>query len=162
MINRPLDLAGIGIGPFNLSLAAQLDAIDELEACFFERRERFCWHEGMMLPEVELQTSFLKDLVTAVNPTSPWSFMAYLVSHKRFYSFIHAEFEATPRKEFASYLAWVAQSLKSLRFGADVRDIAFVENAFLVQVNDDRLLARNIALGVGRSPAIPPFARPHL
>jgi len=54
----PLDLAGIGIGPFNLSLAAQLDSVPELGARFFERRSRFDWHPGMMLPDVELQSSF--------------------------------------------------------------------------------------------------------
>ena len=96
MSDHPLDLAGIGIGPFNLSLAAQLDAVGDLDARFFDRAPAFDWHPGMMLPDVALQTSFLKDLVTAVNPTSPWSFLAYLVAQKRFYEFLNAEFEAVP------------------------------------------------------------------
>ena len=75
-----LDLAGIGVGPFNLSLAAQLDSVDGLNVRFYDRKAHFSWHPGMMLPDVELQTSFLKDLVTATNPTSPWSFVAYLVA----------------------------------------------------------------------------------
>ena len=94
-----LDLAGIGIGPFNLSLAAQLDSIPTVSARFFERRREFAWHPGMMLPGVEMQTSILKDLVTATNPTSPWSFLAYLVAHRRFYQFLNAEYEAVPRTE---------------------------------------------------------------
>ncbi len=63
-----------------------------------------------------MQTSFLKDLVTAVNPTSPWSFLAYLVAQKRFtfLRILNAEFEAVPRREFAQYLAWVAARLPSL------------------------------------------------
>ena len=62
-------LAGIGIGPFNLSLAALLSPRDELAARFFERRPAFDWQSGMMLPGTRMQTSFLKDLVTPVDPT---------------------------------------------------------------------------------------------
>ena len=79
----------------------------------------------MMLPGVELQTSFLKDLVTATNPTSPWSFMAYLVAQKRFYEFLNADFGAIPRQEFASYLAWVGDRLVSLRFASEVDEVNF-------------------------------------
>jgi lysine N6-hydroxylase len=155
----PLDLAGIGIGPFNLSLAAQLDAIDDAEAVFFERRESFDWHPGMMLPGVTLQTSFLKDLVTATNPTSPWSFMAYLVAHRRFYDFLNAEFEEIPRREFAQYLAWVAKGLASLRFGTDVHEVDFDGQNFVLQTRAGQVSARNIALGIGLQPHQPDFAR---
>jgi len=157
-----LDLAGIGIGPFNLSLAAQLDGIPRIQARFFERRRKFAWHPGMMLPGVELQTSFLKDLVTATSPTSPWSFLAYLVAHKRFYSFINAEFEAIPRREFADYLAWVAGNLGSLQFSAEVREVAFERDGFAVVLDDVRHVARNIALGVGLTPCVPCWAEPAL
>ena len=77
-----LDLAGIGIGPSNLSLASLLDGIGNVRAHFYESRASFDWHPGMMLPDVELQSSYLKDLVTPVMPTSPWSFISYLVAHK--------------------------------------------------------------------------------
>lgn len=52
----------------------------------------------MMLPGAELQTSFMKDLVTATNPTSPWTFAAYLVAHKRFYEFLNADYDAIPAR----------------------------------------------------------------
>ncbi|PRH85898.1 lysine 6-monooxygenase [Labrys okinawensis] len=156
---NPLDLAGIGIGPFNLSLAAQLDAIDGVEAAFFEKRERFDWHPGMMLPDVTLQTSFLKDLVTATNPTSPWSFIAYLVAHRRFYDFINAEFADVPRQEFANYLAWVAKGLDSLRFGEDVQTLDFDGRHFILQTGNGSVEARNVALGIGLQPYQPDFVR---
>ena len=54
MTSHVLDLAGAGIGPFNLSLAAQLDSIPELSVRFFERRAAFAWHPGMMLPGAEM------------------------------------------------------------------------------------------------------------
>ncbi|MCR4264869.1 lysine N(6)-hydroxylase/L-ornithine N(5)-oxygenase family protein [Nitratireductor sp. ZSWI3] len=155
------DLAGIGIGPFNLSLAAQLDSISGLDIRFFDRAPRFDWHPGMMLPGVELQTSFLKDLVTATNPTSPWSFVSYLVAHKRFYEFLNADFEAVPRREFASYLAWVAENLPALDFGCNVREVDFDGRHFTFAFDDgERRLARNLALGVGLTPHVPDWARP--
>jgi lysine N6-hydroxylase len=162
MSDRILDLAGIGIGPFNLSLAAQLDSIAELDVEFFEKRPDFSWHPGMMLPGAELQTSFLKDLVTATNPTSPWSFLAYLVAHKRFYSFMNAEFDAIPRQEFANYLAWAAGSLDNLSFGAPVRELAFERDAFVLRFDDGERQARNVALGIGLAPHVPAWAKPML
>lgn len=152
------DLAGIGIGPFNLSLAAQLDSVPELDVRFFERRSRFDWHPGMMLPDVELQSSFLKDLVTSTNPTSPWSFVAYLVAHKRLFTFLNAQYEAVPRREFARYFEWVARELPNLTFGANVREITHDGHAFVVSTDNSRHRARNIALGVGATPFVPAWA----
>ncbi|MEM5462002.1 SidA/IucD/PvdA family monooxygenase, partial [Paraburkholderia phytofirmans] len=65
-----LDVIGIGIGPFNLSLAALIQPT-ALRALFFEKRIEFSWHPGLMLPQSQLQVSPLKDCVTLVNPTSP-------------------------------------------------------------------------------------------
>lgn len=73
---EPLDIAGIGIGPSNLSLACLFESVPEIRSRFFERRDSFDWHPGMMMPGVELQSSFLKDLVTPVLPTSRWSFVS--------------------------------------------------------------------------------------
>lgn len=143
MTSHVLDLVGAGIGPFNLSLAAQLDSIPELSVRFFERRAAFAWHPGMMLPGAEMQTSILKDLVTATNPTSPWSFLAYLVAHKRFYQFINAEYEAVPRKEFADYLGWVARGLPSLRFGTSLRDVHLAGDRFAIATDNEAVHAKN-------------------
>ncbi len=158
MTSHVLDLAGAGIGPFNLSLAAQLDSVPQLSVRFFERRPSFAWHPGMMLPGAEMQTSILKDLVTATNPTSRWSFLSYLVAHKRFYQFINAEYEAVPRKEFADYLGWVARGLASLRFGSRVRDIHANDGLFSVATDDGTIDARNLSVGVGKIPARPAWA----
>ncbi|TDT93702.1 lysine/ornithine N-monooxygenase [Azorhizobium sp. AG788] len=160
MTDPILDLAGIGIGPFNLSLAAQLDGLPDMNARFFEQRPAFSWHPGMMLPGAELQTSCLKDLVTATNPTSPWSFMAYLVAHKRFYDFMNAEFDALPRQEFANYLAWAANGIESLRFGKPVRALDFSQGQFVLGFDDGEVAARNVCLGIGLVPDLPAFAMP--
>lgn len=157
-----LDLVGIGIGPFNLSLAAQLEDIGEIKARFFDRREKFDWHPGMMLGDAELQTSFLKDLVTATNPTNRWSFLSYLVAQKRFYEFLNAEFDATPRKEFAKYLAWAADGVSNLQFGTLVREVSFGRNLFEIRTDTTTYSSRHIALGIGLEPHVPAFATTHL
>ncbi len=158
MTSHVLDLAGAGIGPFNLSLAAQLDSIPALSVRFFERRPTFAWHPGMMLPGAEMQTSILKDLVTATNPTSPWSFLSYLVTHKRFYQFLNAEYEAVPRKEFADYLGWVARGLTSLSFGTSVREVHAADGLFSIATDDGRARARNLSVGIGKAPSRPAWA----
>ncbi|MCX2698827.1 lysine N(6)-hydroxylase/L-ornithine N(5)-oxygenase family protein [Ochrobactrum chromiisoli] len=159
MTHSILDLCGIGVGPFNLSLAAQLDSVDGIDVEFFDRKPSFDWHPGMMLPGAELQTSFMKDLVTATNPTSPWSFVAYLVAHKRFYEFLNADYSAIPRKEFARYLSWVAGSIQTLNFDRSIREVTFDGNHFRVSLDHDVRMARNLSLGVGLKPYVPEWAR---
>ncbi|MCM2293115.1 lysine N(6)-hydroxylase/L-ornithine N(5)-oxygenase family protein [Allorhizobium sp. BGMRC 0089] len=158
MTDDVFDLIGAGIGPFNLSLAAQFDAVPAVSVRFFDRRPAFDWHPGMMLPGVEMQTSILKDLVTATNPTSPWSFIAYLVRHKRFYQFINAEYEAVPRREFADYLGWVARGLSSLSFGVGVETVEAKDRLFSVMTSKGRSCARNLSVGVGKGASVPDWA----
>ena len=43
------DLVGVGIGPFNLSLAALCDGVPELRTLFLDRRPAFSWHPGLLL-----------------------------------------------------------------------------------------------------------------
>lgn len=158
-MTQSLDLAGIGIGPFNLSLAALLDPQTEVSARFFDRRADFAWHPGMMLPNATLQTSWLKDLVAAADPTSRYSFLAYLVATKRLYRFISAEFDAILRREFADYMGWVAGQLESLRFEQTVSAVDFgSDGLFHLTVNDTTVTARNLSLATGPVPATPAWA----
>ncbi|WP_064696902.1 lysine N(6)-hydroxylase/L-ornithine N(5)-oxygenase family protein [Rhizobium aegyptiacum] len=161
-LNEPLDLAGIGIGPSNLSLACLLESVPEIRSRFFERRGAFDWHPGMMMPGVELQSSFLKDLVTPVLPTSRWSFISYLVAHKRLYAFLNANYEAVPRQEFARYLAWVAQGVEGLRFATEIRDVEHCDDRFVLRFDNGQEEARNLVIGTGSSPFVPDWAKPFL
>ncbi len=161
-VGEAMDLAGIGIGPSNLSLASLLDGVPNVRAHFYESRTSFDWHPGMMLPDVELQSSYLKDLVTPVMPTSPWSFISYLVAHKRLYAFLNAQYDAVPRREFAQYLAWVASQLKNLTFDATVREVTFDKDHFLVRFDNGAVSSRNLVLGTGTTPSVPSWAMPFL
>lgn len=161
------DLVGIGIGPFNLSLAALADRIGSLRTLFLDRTPEFRWHPGLLIDGTTLQVPFLADLVTLVDPTSPWSFLAYLRAHDRLFPFYFAERFHAPRREYDHYCRWVAEALPSCRFGADVTRATWDAQTGLyrVEFRDIRTgethhtAARNIVLGIGTEPVVPaPFA----
>jgi lysine N6-hydroxylase len=157
-----IDLAGVGVGPFNLSIAALADELPELRTRFFEQRERFAWHPGLMFRGSRMQTSFLKDLVTAVSPTNQHSFINYLVHHGRFHAFLAAESAAIERREFADYLGWVAGRLASLRFGDGVQAVLPGPRGFEVVHAGGTTRARHVVIGTGRVPAVPDCTRARL
>lgn len=160
-----LDLAGIGAGPFNLAVAAQLRG-QGLTSRFFEAKRRYCWHPGLMLPGAELQTSYLKDLVTPVDPTSPYSFLAYLVAKRRFYDFLHAEQTSISRREFADYLGWVASQLDNVRMDSPVERVLDRGDHFELEVRGDsgmeKVSAKNLCVAAGKKPHIPDCCKPQL
>ncbi len=161
---RPLDFAGLGIGPFNLSIAALMTQVPELSSQFFDAKPAFSWHPGMMLDNARLQTSYLKDLVTGVAPTSPYSFLNYLVSHRRFYPFLCAELPAVSREEYADYLAWVSRELSNLSFAQRIEAVELQGEQFAVHLSgaNEPLRASALCLGTGLSPKLPDCVRPHL
>ncbi|WP_153772037.1 SidA/IucD/PvdA family monooxygenase [Labrenzia sp. CE80] len=157
------DLIGIGIGPFNLSVAALLDGMPMMNATFLDQKSEFVWHAGLMFPGSILQTSFLKDLVTPVLPTSPHSFVNYLVEQKRFYDFMAGRFTGVSRTEFSSYMSWVAHRLPSTRWDSGVREVSFDGEAFQVELDDGlKSRARNLSVATGMKPNKPDWAAPHI
>ncbi|MCX4028352.1 SidA/IucD/PvdA family monooxygenase [Endozoicomonas sp. SM1973] len=157
-----IDVAGIGVGPFNLSVAALLQQVKGLSARFFESREQFAWHPGLLLPDTHMQTMFLKDLVTAVAPHSTYSFLSYLVKRKKFYRFLSAELSCISRAEFSDYLSWAAQQIPSVQFATDVENISFTNSQFEVETSKGVYYAKNLCLGTGKRPYIPDCAQPYL
>src|SRR3981081_2283535 len=150
-----LDAVGVGVGPFNLSLAALL-APTGFKAHFFDRSAEFQWHPGLLFPEATIQVSYLKDLVTLVDPTSPYSFLAFLRAHKRLYRFINRTEIRVSRVEFNQYLQWVIGRLPNVEFGAEVREVVLGEQSFSVQVDRRVLRTTNLVLGTGLVPNVPP------
>ncbi|HET9847113.1 MAG TPA: SidA/IucD/PvdA family monooxygenase [Candidatus Dormibacteraeota bacterium] len=157
----PLDAIGVGVGPANLSLAALLTPTD-YNARFFERSSEFQWHPGFLFPEAVLQVSYLKDLVTLVDPTSAYTFLAFLHAQKRIYRFINLSAPRVSRMEFNQYLQWVAGRLPNVEFGAEVREVSLSGERFSVRVDGRTLDTTNIVLGTGLVPNIPDWARPYL
>jgi lysine N6-hydroxylase len=156
------DAVGVGIGPFNLSVAALAHPLRELRTRFFDRKKEFRWHPGLLFPEATIQVSFLKDLVTLVDPKNPYSFLSFLSEHKRLYRFIIANFPKVTRLEFEQYFQWVCDSLPNLEFGRGVEAVSFDGKTLVVEPSRQQLRARNVILGTGLSPVIPECAQPHV
>ncbi|MCW1249453.1 lysine N(6)-hydroxylase/L-ornithine N(5)-oxygenase family protein [Acaricomes phytoseiuli] len=160
---RVYDLIGIGVGPFNLGLAALADPVAELDVLFLDQAEEFNWHPGMMLPDAHLQVPFIADLVTMADPTSPYSFLNYLKQQGRLYQFYIREDFYPLRAEYNKYCQWVAQQLP-VRFGTAVTAIDHRAGEYMLRVTDasgeHTLRTRKIVLGTGSIPYLPPGLAP--
>lgn len=155
------DVAAVGVGPFNLGLAALADPVPDLDVVCFDRAPELTWHRGLMLEDSMLQVSFLADLVTLVDPTSHHSFLAYLRQEDRMYPFYVREQFHPSRREYEDYLRWVARRLPSVRFGHDVRTVSYdaAGDLFELEVRTGTgsrtHRARHVVLGVGTEPRVP-------
>jgi lysine N6-hydroxylase len=153
------DVVGAGLGPFNLSFAALLEPLPDLRARFFEAHSSFQWHCGIMVPGAQLQVSFLKDLVTLVDPTSQFSFLNYLAQAGRLHRFLIAHTDRCSRQEFELYYQWAANQLESVRWDHRVERIELTERGFAVSCSGARsATGSNLVLGSGREPWMPEFA----
>ncbi|MFF9348554.1 lysine N(6)-hydroxylase/L-ornithine N(5)-oxygenase family protein [Streptomyces sp. NPDC014734] len=174
--DQPHDLVGIGIGPFNLSLAALAHTLPNsphpLTTAFYEQRPAFHWHPGLLIDGATLQVPFLADLVTLADPTNPWTFLNYLRTRDRLYPFYFAERFHIPRTEYDAYCRWVTHQLPTLHFGHQIEAIRWNDRHHHFEVDFTQLgtdgeaealgrtHTRNIALGIGTEPHIPAPLKP--
>ncbi|GAB3942519.1 lysine N(6)-hydroxylase/L-ornithine N(5)-oxygenase family protein [Corynebacterium tapiri] len=152
------DLVGIGVGPFNLGLAALCNPLvenGELSAAFFEQRDSFAWHPGMMLEDATIQVPFMADLVTLADPTSRFSFLNYLKQRGRIHQFYIRESFYPLRSEYSDYCAWVAEQLETVHFSHRVTRVVKEGDLWRLQVGEQTVYARNVVMGVGTSPFVP-------
>ncbi|WP_344445744.1 lysine N(6)-hydroxylase/L-ornithine N(5)-oxygenase family protein [Kitasatospora nipponensis] len=163
-----MELLAIGAGPANLALAVALEELapgDLAERTrIVEQADSVVWQRGMLLPWTQSQVSFLKDLVTLRNPTSPFSFVNYLHSVGRLDEFINLGTFTPYRQEISGYLQWVADSLG--RVGVDysrtctalaperARD-GSVEGWRADFADGSVITARHLSIGAGRDARIP-------
>lgn len=165
---RVHDLLGIGLGPFNLGLACLAEPLPDLDCVFLDAREELRWHPGMMLPDATLQVPFLADLVSLADPTSPFSFLAWLKETGRLYPFYVRESFYPMRAEYDAYCRWAASRLgDTVVLGREVTRVewdgsaAGGTGAYAVHARDVRTgatetrLARRLVLGVGTRPHRP-------
>lgn len=161
------DFAGIGIGPFNLGLAALADAVGSLDAIYFDEKPEFDWHGGMMLGNATLQVAFYADLVTLADPTSRFSFLAYLKDKRRLIQFGILENNYITRREYVDYCRWAASQLENLYFAHRV-DAIYYDNELCcyrlsvrqVKTKERKTFyAKKAVIGVGTMPHTPNCAR---
>lgn len=160
--DRPVhDLIGIGIGPFNLGLACLTDPLDDLDAVFLDAADGFAWHHGMMLDDATIQVPFMADLVTMADPTSPFSFLAWLKETGRLYPFYIREDFHPLRSEYDAYCRWAADRLDTLRWGRRVTAVEHdvTTDLFTVHAETDQgpetYRARHVVVGIGTEPSVP-------
>lgn len=156
------DMIGIGIGPFNLGLAALLQPVNTVKAVFFDQSPEFSWHPGLMLSNATLQVPFMADLVTMADPTSPYSFLNYLKQSGRLYRFYIREDFFMLRKEYNAYCKWVSAQLSSCRFSHRVLSVTYdgvyaVTVADLINGGNVIYYAHKLVLGTGTQPHMPSF-----
>jgi len=168
LLNQPqfsFDLIGIGIGPFNLGLAALVHTIPNVRACFFDQNEKFAWHPGLLIDHAQLQVPFIADLVTFASPTHPFSFLNYLHHHQRLYKFYFREKFHVSRQEYNHYCQWVCDQLSNLTFNYRVKKVEHYQkkkNSLLyVRVENMRnhqekcFYTKHLAIGTGTGPYVP-------
>ncbi|MDW9379261.1 lysine N(6)-hydroxylase/L-ornithine N(5)-oxygenase family protein [Chryseobacterium sp. JV558] len=157
------NVIGIGIGPFNLGLAALSNPIPELKTLFLDQRDGFDWHPGLMIDHVTLQTPFLCDCVSMADPTNPLSLLNYLKETGRLYKFFIRESFFIPRKEYNRYCQWVIEQLPQCRFSTQVVDITYEEGLYHVTTVHTKtkettvFKTERLILGTGTQPYIPAF-----
>ncbi|ATG54575.1 L-lysine 6-monooxygenase [Brachybacterium ginsengisoli] len=159
------DLVGIGIGPFGLGLAALADTLPDVDAVFVDQADGFSWHPGLLLEGATLQVPFLADLVTMADPTSPYSFLAFLKRTGRIYPFYIRESFYPLRGEYDEYCRWVADQLDCLRWRRRAVSVEEEDDHLLVTtavldasgevVGCEHLRGRHVALALGTAPHLP-------
>lgn len=151
------DLIGVGFGPSNLALAIALAESRPprraaLASLYLERQQDYRWHGNTIVEHSRLQVSFLKDLVSLRNPTSPFSFINFMHESGRLQDFINLQTFFPYRYEFDRYLRWAAAHFaEQCAYGENVLRIEPVHGKDRV-VREYRVISRD-AQGVEQARA---------
>lgn len=148
---------GIGAGPANLSLAALFASYTHETIALFDKQPGPAWHNKLLHSGVRMQTSWLKDLVSLVDPRHELTFLNYLVTEGRMYALMNAQFDVMPRMEYVRYLAWAAARIPNLHYATPIENISFAEGLGFTVHSGGRPVARShhLVLGVGSAPFVP-------
>jgi len=127
---RNYSSVGVGFGPANIAVAIALNetlyksCTENYRHIFFDSREEPSWHPGLLFDVSTMQVSFLKDLVTMVNPTSEFTFLNYLKECGRIHEFINLRTFYPRRTEFDDYLRWASDKLSGFsKFNHEITEI---------------------------------------
>ncbi|MYR05646.1 SidA/IucD/PvdA family monooxygenase [Gordonia sp. SID5947] len=159
-----VDVVGIGFGPSNLAVAIAIEEHNrsvgphaQVTARFFEKKDAFGWHPGMLLPGTTMQVSFLKDLATQRNVSSAYTFLNYLAERGRLTHFINRQDFFPLRAEFHDYLEWAADRVDiPVEYSAEVTSVRWSDDHFeVVSPTRGVIRARNVILGGGLRAKLP-------
>ncbi|NKN39010.1 SidA/IucD/PvdA family monooxygenase [Agrobacterium sp. a22-2] len=164
------DCIGIGFGPSNIALAIALQEQNSLARVrFLEGRSETDWQPDMLLPGSDIQHNPLRDFVTPRNPRSPFGFLSYLHDQGRLLDFLRLEAPFPPRREYASYVKWVAAKFShAVDYNASVTGIDLIDGplrkpVYIIRCGSGKIyMANTISFGVGRSQNIPVQYQPYI
>lgn len=149
---------GIGAGPSNLSLAALYQNATTERLALFDARPGTGWHTPLLYPGVRMQTGWMKDLVSLVDPRHELTFLNYLVTSGRLYALINSQFDSLPRIEYERYLAWATERLGVVHFTSRVDSISITDDGFEVSVDGvPAAVSEHLVLGLGTRPVRPAY-----
>lgn len=148
---------GVGAGPANLSLAALFRKVAPERMVLFDKQTGPGWHPQLLHAGVRMQTSWVKDLVSLVDPCHPLTFLSYLVSTGRIYALLNAQYDVIPRQEYVAYLAWAAEQVPDLHYGVAIEKVSFECSTGFTAYSAGRPVARSqhLVVGLGTQPYIP-------
>jgi len=147
---------GVGAGPANLSLAALFEAVTPDRIALYEAQPEPAWHGGLSFPGVRMQTGWLKDLVSLVDPSHRLSFLSYLVRTKRAFTFLSAQYSDIPRLEYIRYLEWAAGQLANVHFGRRIDKVCFDEGFCLYRGSELVSHGDHLVVAIGSSARVLP------
>ncbi|KAK4612230.1 L-ornithine N(5)-monooxygenase [Fulvia fulva] len=117
------DLVCIGFGTTALPLAASLaDKDSNSRILFVERRSQWDWQPAHVLPDKQVGSSFLRDLVTTQNPRSSYTFVNFLHATNQLIRFANNSKLSPSRRLMAQYFRWAAGKVEQLgwvRYGQE-------------------------------------------
>ena len=161
-MDKQLSFVAIGAGPSGLSLSALATSVSDISSVVLEQNEQISWHSGLMLDDVKMQSSALKDLVTPVDPTNPYSFLSYLKSKRRLYPALVNGLSEISRIEFEDYLRWASITLPNLHFDEKVLEVSCDNDQLVIHTNKAKYRTQSLVLSVGKSPFVPDIVKNHI
>ncbi len=163
------DIVGVGFGPANLALAIALEEMGyQGSVRFVEKCASTAWHPGLMLSGSDIQNHPVRALVSLRNPRSRYSFINYLHEANRPLEFLNLPLHFPLRKDYARYVAWVAEHFRHLvdfqrpvtaldLYEQDGQPLWRTETA-----GGEVYWSRSLVVGTGRTPRVPELYQSHI
>lgn len=167
------DLVCVGFGQTALPLAVNLaDQDASAKVLFIERNSHWDWQPEHVLPDRQIGSSFLRDLITTQNPRSPYTFMNFLHATNQLIRFANNSKLAPSRRLMGQYFSWAASQIQHLgwvSYGQEATQISPIKAQnqnkvaqWSIQMRSSKtsstpsiILAKRIIIANGSQPYIP-------
>lgn len=167
------DLVCVGFGQIALPLAVHLaDQDAAARVLFIERNRHWQWQPEQVLPDRQIGSSFLRDLITTQNPRSPYTFMNFLHATNQLILFANNSRLAPSRRLMGQYFRWAAEQIQRLgwvHYGQEATHISPIKaqnqnriTQWSIQMRSSKpsstpssILAKCVIVATGSQPSIP-------